>query len=137
MTTPDAAEASPSPDLDGLLCALVLTPATYSRNRFFELHRRPEVAAVRRRAMRLRALIRQLSSTPDAVVSVTPRDAGELELVVLVPSLDLRRTTRISELEHHLVRYVLARSRGEDCGASRDAVERALGQLARGFLPAG
>ena len=37
-------------DEEGLLCALVLVPSTYSRNRFFRLYEHPAMRAVQRRA---------------------------------------------------------------------------------------
>ena len=47
-------------DLDALLCALILAPNTFSRNRFFQLFEQPKAARVRRRAARVRGIIRQL-----------------------------------------------------------------------------
>ena len=49
--------------LDGLLCALVIAPQVYARNRFFELFEQPALRRVRRRATLLRGVIRQLTNT--------------------------------------------------------------------------
>jgi hypothetical protein len=128
----DGANAGERVDLDGLLCALVLTPATYSRNRFFELYRDPEVVSVRRRASRLRSLLRQMSSAPDARWTIEPRSDGDFELTLEVVSLGYRRLIRLSALERHLVLYVIGRARGGVAAESRTAIEEALARLARG-----
>ena len=53
-------------DLDALLAALILAPRTFSRNRFFTLFQNPEAAKIRRRAARVRGILRQLTGTPKA-----------------------------------------------------------------------
>jgi hypothetical protein len=45
---------------DGLLCALVLAPDTFARNRFFGLYEDPVMRRTRRRAYHVRAIVRQL-----------------------------------------------------------------------------
>jgi hypothetical protein len=52
--------ASVQVDDDALLCALVLAPTSFSRNRFFGLFEQPERKKLRRRAARIRGIIRQL-----------------------------------------------------------------------------
>ena len=47
-------------DDDALLCALVLAPPAFSRNRFFSLFESPERRKLRRRASRVRGIIRQM-----------------------------------------------------------------------------
>ena len=47
-------------DPDALLCALVLAPRTFPRNRFFSLYEDAVARRVRRRAARVRGIIRQL-----------------------------------------------------------------------------
>ena len=125
----DEPDATFTPDPDALLCALVLTPATYSRNRFFALYRDPRFERVRRRAQRLRGLLRQIARADDASVAFEAIDDGyALELVV--PSLGFRRRTLLGPLERHLVEYVLGRARGGAPPAARAAVEGALARLA-------
>ena len=57
----------PEVDLDALLAALILAPGTFSRNRFFWLFERPEAARIRRRAARIRSILRQLASESQPV----------------------------------------------------------------------
>jgi len=45
---------------EGLLCALVLAPDTFARNRFFGLFEQPECKWLCCRAARIRGIIRQL-----------------------------------------------------------------------------
>ncbi len=124
----DASDVPFTPDPDALLCALVLTPATYSRNRFFALYRDPRFERVRRRAQRLRGLLRQIARADDASVTFEASEEGHV-LVLAVPSLGFRRRTLLGALERHLVEYVLGRARGEAPPAARAAVEGALARL--------
>ena len=55
--------APASVDLDALLCALTLVPTAFARNRFFKLFENPAALKVRRRASRVRGIIRQLCGT--------------------------------------------------------------------------
>jgi len=125
----DASDVPFTPDPDALLCALVLTPATYSRNRFFALYRDPRFERVRRRAQRLRGLLRQIARADDASVTFEASDDGQV-LVLAVPSLGFRRRTLLGVLERHLVEYVLGRARGGAPPSARTAVEGALARLA-------
>ena len=50
-----------SPDPNALLCALILAPGTYSRNRFFDMFEASAARAVRRRALRVRSMVIQLT----------------------------------------------------------------------------
>ena len=50
--------APASVDLDALLCALTLVPTAFARNRFFKLFENPAALKVRRRASRVRGIIR-------------------------------------------------------------------------------
>ncbi|NUP06933.1 MAG: hypothetical protein HOW73_12845 [Polyangiaceae bacterium] len=95
-------------DEEGLLCALVIAPSTYSRNRFFRLYEHGAMRSVQRRAKLVRGLVRQLARSKDAERTVTPVDEG-VEVRVVVPSLGYRRTTTLSRVEHDLVVYLLAR----------------------------
>ncbi|HVK64014.1 MAG TPA: hypothetical protein VM694_06055 [Polyangium sp.] len=104
------------PDLEALLVALVLVPGTYSRNRFFALYTDPEAARVRRRAKLLRSVIAEVTQSDPArrghIVAIDERDDGGATFTYVVPSLNLRRTTTLSELELAIVRYTLAHRAG-------------------------
>ena len=120
---------SPEPiDRDALLCALVLAPSTYSRNRFFSLYQDEELRSVRRRASIVRGLVRQLVSR-----AVEPRIEqladGWVRMVVDLPDLALKRTTRLLPLELSLVRYLIARARGTKADDERGSIEAALARL--------
>jgi hypothetical protein len=124
-------------DREALLAALVLAPATYSRNRFFDLYKDPDVYRIRRRASQLRSIVRQ-------VTGVDPRQVGErvrfapaggdrVELSYAVPALGLRRTALLDPIELSLVRLAIARvdPAGPPPGdPDRARVEAALARLA-------
>ncbi|MDC0740163.1 hypothetical protein [Polyangium mundeleinium] len=104
------------PDLEALLVALVLVPGTYSRNRFFALYTDPEAAHARRRAKLLRSVVAEVTQSDPArrghIVAIDERDDGGATFTYVVPSLNLRRTTTLSELELAIVRYALAHRAG-------------------------
>lgn len=120
-------------DPEGLLVALVLSPATYSRNRFFEMYKDPLVRRVRRRAAHIRSVVRQVTA-PDGEPRFSPAAEDRVELGYEVPSLGLRRTVLLDPIELSLVRFAMARAR--DAGApppgdpDRVRVEEALARLA-------
>ncbi len=120
---PDAAV-----DLDGLLCALVIAPSTLSRNRHFRLYQDPRARAVQRRSRIIRGLVRELLRPEEKTIEVARGDAA-VDLLVEFPSLGFRRKASLSPLEHDLVEYLLARSRGGSAGEARVRVERALLRL--------
>ncbi len=124
-----------SVDLEALLCALVLVPTTYSRNRFYSLYENPEAVKTRRRASRLRGIIRQLlgsgETDPGEIVGEQILADGRVLMRFRVDGLSYRRTTSLSALEAAVVRYALARGVGERATeADRKVVEAALAQLA-------
>jgi hypothetical protein len=127
------------PDPEALLVALVLCPGTYSRNRFFELFTDPQFFAVRRRAKLLRGIILEATGADPARrghnVTIDERGAEGAMLTYVVPSLNLRRTTALSELELAVVRYAFAARTGpfEPLAAddpARSRIEEALQRLA-------
>ena len=132
-----AASSGPRPiDREALLVARVLAPATYSRNRFFEMYKDPDVRRVRRRASLLRSVVRQLVKVaPEGVVvELRARDEGAFELAYHVPSLGLRRTAAADALELAVVRFALGASASR-LGLAMDPndrarMERALARLA-------
>ncbi len=115
---------------DAVLCALVLLPTALSRNRFFALYEDPALRRVRKRAARLRALIRQIlgqGREPAQIVGEQEVDDRVL-LRMQIPSLGYRRTTSLTVLEASILRYALSRKRGDPLrGQDRARVERALG----------
>lgn len=117
------------PDVDALLCALVLAPSTFSRNRFFSMFERPELRRVRRRATRLRGILRQLTSGAEVTGELELTD-GRRMLRYSMPALGLSRSAALSRLESAMLRFALARSRGTRADeADRLLVEDALRRL--------
>jgi hypothetical protein len=106
------------PDAEALLVALTLSPATYSRNRFFEMYRSPDMQRTRRRAGQLRGIVTALASDAAAkvagrVLSIDVTEDGGAVLAYVVPSVGMRRTVRLRAIELSLLRYCVGRARGE------------------------
>jgi hypothetical protein len=122
-------------DLDALLCALVLAPRTFARNRFFALHENPAVRRVRRRASRVRGIIRQLvgnGALRGEVVGEQVLEDGQVLLRYRVHDLAFSRTTALSALEAASLRYALHRAgMGPLDDEARREVEAALARLGR------
>ncbi len=100
-------------DLDALLCALILVPNSFSRNKFFQLFEDPAARRVRRRASRVRGIIRQLTGegrSKAEVIGERVMNDGQVLLRYRVPELDLSRSTALSELEAAALRYALWRA---------------------------
>ena len=132
-------------DRDALLAALVLDPATYSRNRFFDLYKDPDVYRIRRRASQLRSIVRQVTGADPRQVGerlhFSPKDGDRVELSYAVPALGLRRTALLDPLELSLVRLAMARRPGAAGRAGpgppdRARVEAVLARLAPPLAPA-
>jgi hypothetical protein len=136
-----------APDLEALLVALVLAPATYSRNRFFSLYTDPEVRRVRRRASLIRSIVRHIAHISSAVqvetLTIEPVVGGRVALTYVVPSIGLRRTSILDPLELSLVRFAVARAPKEPPSAAalapddpdRLRIEAALVRLAPPAVP--
>ncbi len=122
-------------DLEALLCALILAPDTFSRNKFFQLFEDPEARRVRRRAARVRGIIRQLvgdGRSKAEIVGERVMNDGQVLLRYRVHDLDLYRSTALSELEAAALRYALARAGQQKLErADRDRVEQAFARLSR------
>jgi hypothetical protein len=123
----------PEVDLDALLAALILAPRTFSRNRFFWLFERPEAARIRRRAARVRGILRQLAGTPKPAAEIVGERVladGQVHLRYRVEDLNFTRTAALSSLEAATLRYALHRSGKSSLSLEeRAAVEEALGRL--------
>jgi hypothetical protein len=120
-------------DLDALLCALILAPNTFSRNKFFQLFEDERARRVRRRAARIRGIIRQLVGDGRSKAEIVGERVlcdGQVLLRYRVEDLDLYRSTALSELEAATLRYALWRA-GEStlARADRDHVEAAFARL--------
>lgn len=122
-------------DREALLAALVLAPATYSRNRFFEMYTDQEVRRVRRRAGQLRGVISHLVRPGITSRRDPPTEDGLVRLFYEVPSIGLRRTVLLTPIELSLLRYAV--SRFQEGGVAlpaddpdRRRIESALSRLA-------
>ncbi len=126
-------ELPPPLDPEALLCALVLSPDTWSRNRFFRVFEEARARRARRRAALVRSVVATLRARGGDLGEVLPpsNDAGgDVEIAFHVPSMGLTRRTRFSPLELALVRYALGSGDEATRRHDRDRVERALGKLA-------
>lgn len=125
-------------DLDGLLCALVLVPPSFSRNRFYGMYEDPRLRAVRRRAARVRGIVRQLLGKGRQKSELTGEavlDDGQVLLRFRVEGMSYDRTAALSQLEAATLRYALHRAgAGSLDDADRALVEQALARLG-GFPP--
>jgi len=123
--------------VDGLLCALVIAPQVYARNRFFELFEQPLLRRTRRRAALLRGIVRQLA-TPHGmrgeIIGQQVLADGRVLLRYVVPGLNFTRTTALTSLEAAIVRYLIARARNQPCDTDDyERIEQALAGLAAGL----
>lgn len=126
----DRAASIRTPDHDALLCALVLAPNAFSRNRFFELFEQPELKRLRRRATRVRGILRQLSTGAEVTGELELADGRRL-LRYHIAALGLSRTAALSPLEAAALRFSLARARRAPVDpGDRAIVETALARLA-------
>lgn len=120
-------------DLDALLAALILAPRTFSRNRFYWLFERPEAWRIRRRAARVRGILRQLTGTPKPAAEIVGErvlNDGQVHLRYRVEDLGYTRTAALSSLEAATLRYAMHRSgQAKLSHEERAAVEGALARL--------
>jgi hypothetical protein len=124
-------------DLDALLCALILSPRAFSRNRFFWLFESDERKRVRRRASRVRGILKQLLDRAEITGQLELED-GRFLLRYRVENLGLSRTAALSKLEAATLRFALSKAkRNEPSAHDRDQVEAALERLSAqlGGLP--
>jgi hypothetical protein len=124
-------------DAEALLCALILAPRTFPRNRFFTLFERESLGRVRRRAARVRGIIRQLTESGRERAEVTGEQTlsdGRLLMRYRVKHLSLSRTTALSRLEAATLHYALHRAGIAPLDANDAAlVESALDRLGVGL----
>ena len=120
-------------DPDALLCALILAPRTFPRNRYFALYEDAVARRVRRRASRVRGIIRQLVASGREQAEVTGEQVlgdGRLLIRYRVEGLALHRTIALSALEAAALHYALHRAGiGVLAAEDRRLVERTLERL--------
>ncbi|MEB2313072.1 MAG: hypothetical protein OZ921_01355 [Sorangiineae bacterium] len=128
---------APAIDPEALLCALVIAPEVWSRNRHFKLFEQARLRQVRRRAGRVRTVVRQLAGQhrPRAeVVGEQVRLDGSLLLRYRVPELAYERAAAFSPIEAAALRYALHRAgAGPLDDEDRRRVEGALERLTSGL----
>lgn len=108
------------PDPEALLVALVLAPATFSRNRFFEMFQEEDLRVARRRAQIIRSIIKDLTepwphpgefpSHPKPHIEEEVEREGHLYLTYRVDEFDFRRSAVLSAVEAAAFRYALHRA---------------------------
>ncbi len=135
--------ASGALDTDSILVAMTLVPRAYSRNKMFELFRRPDVRSARARAATLRGVVRQLTRhrkdrNEEIAVSLRAERPSEPQFVLSyeIPSLALRRRLELTTLESICVRFLLGRAgvAGFELEpADRDHLNSAIARLSGGF----
>jgi hypothetical protein len=123
---------------DGLLCALVLAPDTFARNRFFRLYEDPVLRRARRRAYHVRGILRQLLGQGKEKALLIGRFELDDDRVLLryrIENVKLVRTTALSVLESAVLSFALHRAgQGELDPEDRARVERALESLGSSVL---
>ncbi len=124
-------------DPDALLCALILAPRTFPRNRYFDLFEDAVARRARRRATRVRGIIRQLVEKGPERAEITGEQEladGRLLIRYKVQRLALARTTALSPLEAATLHYALHRAGvGPVSAEERRLVEGALERLGAGL----
>jgi hypothetical protein len=122
-------------DSDALLCALVLAPQTFSRNRFFAIYQDPALRRIRRRAARVRGILQQLLGVGRAKAELTGEQVledGQVLIRFRVHDLAYDRTAALSALEAAALRYALHRAgAGPVSPEDRELVTDALRKLGR------
>jgi hypothetical protein len=100
-------------DREALFCALVLSPLTFPRNRFFHLFGLPWARRTRFRAAQVRSMLRHLSCSegePARIDGLDEAGDGTSRLTYRVPDLGLQRTAVLDRLELAILRFALARA---------------------------
>jgi hypothetical protein len=120
-----------------LFTALVLVPTAFSRNRFFRLFEEPERKRLRRRAARVRGIIRQLVEPERGraeIVGERVLEDGRVLLRYTVDEMGYSRTASLSKLEGSVLRYALARSGMlQLADEDKKLVEQSLSRLGDGL----
>jgi hypothetical protein len=124
-------------DDEALFSALVLVPTAFSRNRFFGLFEDPARKRLRRRAARVRGIIRQLVQPERGhaeIVGERVLDDGRVVLRYTVEEMGYSRTASLSRLEASVLRFALSRAGlSELSDDDRKLVEDCLARLGHGL----
>jgi len=98
-------------DRGALLCALVLAPTTFARNRFYSLFTESSARRTRSRAAQLRTIVRHfVHDNPRAELGeLVPLEDGTFLMRYAIRRLRLKRTSVLDRLELSLVRFAIAR----------------------------
>ncbi|HLV65906.1 MAG TPA: hypothetical protein VKY73_08835 [Polyangiaceae bacterium] len=121
-------------DDDALFCALVFAPTAFSRNRFFGLFESAPRKRLRRRAGRVRGIIRQLTNPERRAEILGERvlEDGQVLLRYQVEELGYSRTAALSQLEAATLRYALHRAgKAPLVEADRSLVQTAIARLSK------
>jgi hypothetical protein len=119
------------PDPEAMVVALVLSPASYPRNRFFALFNIAPLRKARWRAAQLRGLVNALARPKDPITDygIRPHDTGKI-LSYRVPAVNLRVRAFLQHHEAAVVEVAVAKIRGEEPPLDALAtVNRWLGRL--------
>jgi hypothetical protein len=123
----------PALNAESLLCALIIAPHSFARNRFHSLFEDPVLKRVRGRAKRVRGIIRQLAQTgPERaeIVGQQELEDGRILLRYRIANLAFERTTSLSSLEAAAVNCALHKvGKAEYSAEDKRRVESALQQL--------
>jgi hypothetical protein len=124
--------SAPKVDPDALLCALILAPRTFPRNRYFSLYEDAVARKVRRRASRVRGIIRQLVASGVEQAEITGETVlgdGRLLIRYRIEKLALSRAIALNPLEAAAMHYAMHRAGigtldPDDRGLVESALER-------------
>lgn len=120
------------PDPEAMVVALVLSPSSYPRNRFFALFNIAPLRKARWRAAQLRGLVNALArpQAPVTDYSIRHHESGKV-LSYRVPSMNLRVRAFLQPHEAAVVELAVARIRGEaPPSEAASTVNRWLSRLA-------
>jgi hypothetical protein len=94
---------------DALTALLVLRPRRLPRNRHFALYATDEATIARRRAARLRSLVRQLTGSfgPARSITLEPSSAHEFLLRYRLSRVSLLRSLHVSSIDLAVLRVAL------------------------------
>ena len=110
-------------DEDALVIAMTVVPELYSRNKMFSLFSDPRLRRARKRAIALRAAVRQISG--GAAKNVTIEKSGRgFALSYDLPLLRYHRVIALSDVERACVTFLLDRAKYRDLPCSE--ADRAL-----------
>ena len=129
-----------SPSIDAITAALVLRRPESSRNRNFAIHATRDGAIARRRAARVRGLVRQITGAfGPAREVVVALDGEEAVLRYALARVSLAREVRLSRIDLSIVRVALARAgarllpatliaRDEDRACVQELIDQLVGR---------